>query len=145
MAKAHGLHEDFAPREAVKSSSDRTFGLVIGGACLVLAALAIWRGHPDRAVVLAGIAVLFLALALAAPRLLAPLNRIWFRFGLLLNRVVSPVVLAAMYFGAVTPVALLIRLRGADPLRLRFERGRASYWIERIPPGPAPGTMRNQF
>jgi hypothetical protein len=145
MTRSQGLHEDFRAREAVKAGSDRTFGLVMAGACAVLAALAEWREHQDRAHVLVAAAVIFAVLGLTAPRLLGPLNRLWFRFGLLLNQVISPAALAIVFFAAVTPVALLMRLRRVDPLRLRLEKGRASYWIERTPPGPAPGTMRNQF
>jgi len=145
MTETSGFHEELRARETVKVGSDRTFGLVIGGVLAVLSGLAQWRGHPDRALILAIIAVASLALAVAAPRLLGPVNRAWFRFGMMLNRIVSPVVLAIMFYGAITPVALLMRLRRADPLRLRFERKQASYWIERNPPGPASGTMRNQF
>jgi hypothetical protein len=83
--------------------------------------------------------------ALLWPAVLAPLNRIWTRFGLLLHRIVSPVVLGVMFFGVVTPMGLVMRALGKDPLRLRFDPAARTYWIERRPPGPAPDTLNNQF
>jgi Saxitoxin biosynthesis operon protein SxtJ len=88
------------------------------------------------------------ALAVAAalfPVLLRPLNRAWFRLGLLLGRIINPVVLAVLFHGVLTPFGVVMRGLGKDPLRLRPDPGRSSYWIERNPPGPAPGTMANQF
>jgi hypothetical protein len=91
------------------------------------------------------VAAASLATALLRPSLLAPLNRLWTWVGLLLHRVVSPLVLGVLFFLVVTPVGLLMRARGKDPLRLRSDRVSNSYWIERRPPGPAPDSMRNQF
>jgi large-conductance mechanosensitive channel len=87
----------------------------------------------------------FLAAASLAPRALKPLNRLWFLFGAFLHKIVSPLVMALLFFVTVTPIAILMRLAGKDPLRLKFDRAAKSYWIERTPPGPAPETMRNQF
>jgi len=87
--------------------------------------------------------VLFLVAALAMPRLLRPLNLLWFQFGLLLNKVVSPVVLAILYYTTVVPVGLMLKVLGKDPLRLKLEREQGSYWIMREP--IAPETMRRQF
>jgi hypothetical protein len=145
LSESSHLHEDLNPREAVKAGSNRSFGLVFAGAMGVLAALAQWRGHDGRAIGLAIAGVLFLAAALVAPSLLGPLNRLWFKFGLALNKIVSPAVMLVLFYGAITPVAALVRLRHGDPLRLRRDPKLASYWIDRVPPGPAPGSMRNQF
>jgi hypothetical protein len=80
------------------------------------------------------------------PAVLGPLNRWWLQLGLLLQqRLVTPVIMALLFFGTVTPIALVLRLLGKDLLRLRLDREADSYWIERRPPGPAPDTMRNQF
>lgn len=89
-------------------------------------------------------AAFFLA-ALARPRILAPLNRLWLRVGLLLHACLSPVILGLVFYTTVTPIGLVRRLLGADPLRLRLDRDAVTYWIERDPPGPAPDTMRRQF
>jgi uncharacterized integral membrane protein len=91
------------------------------------------------------VAGVLLVVTLAAPALLAVPNRLWARFGLLLNRIVSPVVLGIVFFAVVTPMSLVMRLLGKDPLRLRRSRQDASYWIAREPPGPKPDSLRNQF
>ena len=80
-----------------------------------------------------------------APRLLHPLNRVWFALGLLLHHVVNPVVMALMFYGAILPMALLLRALGKDLLRLKREPQAASYWIAREPPAPAPDSMSKQF
>jgi len=91
------------------------------------------------------LALVFLGLAAFAPHSLKPLNRLWLWFGLALHRIVSPVVLAALFFVVITPVGVVARLAGKDFLRLSFDRGATSYWIDRRPPGPRPSSMRNQF
>jgi hypothetical protein len=79
------------------------------------------------------------------PVWLNPLTRYWTKLGVLMGRIVAPVVTAVLFYAVVTPTALLFRLLGKDPLRIRLEPGALSYWIERTPPGPAPETMTNQF
>jgi hypothetical protein len=73
------------------------------------------------------------------------LNAAWAKIGILMGRVVSPVVSGLLFFGVVTPTGLLLRLLGKDPLRLAPDRPASTYWIERRPPGPAPQTMSSQF
>ena len=140
----HSFHESYTRGGEVKAGSDRTFGLVFG---VVFAVIAFWpllAEQPPRwwAVAVSGA---FFALALVLPAVLAPLNRLWLRFGLLLHRIVSPVVIAALFFLAVTPTALIMRLLGKDPLGLRLDPEAGSYWIYRTPPGPDPQSMRKQF
>jgi hypothetical protein len=67
------------------------------------------------------------------------------RLGWVLGKIVSPIVLGALFFLAVLPMGLFMRLRGKDLLRLKMDPSAKSYWIERTPPGPAPDTMKNQF
>jgi hypothetical protein len=93
----------------------------------------------------AALAVAFLAVSSVAAHLLAPLNRAWTRLGLLLGRIVTPIVLGLMFFMSIVPIGLILRARGKDLLRLKFDRTAKSYWIERTPPGPPPETMRRQF
>ena len=81
--------------------------------------------------------------AFIAPRVLHPLNRVWFALGLMLHHVVNPIIMALMFYGAILPMALLLRARGKDVLRLKREPETDSYWIEREP--PAPGSMSKQF
>src|SRR6516225_10334139 len=90
-------------------------------------------------------AVIFALVAFYRPSLLAPLNRLWSKLGLVLFAVVSPLVLGIVYYGCITPVGWLMRLSGKDPLRLRFEPERKSYWEARRPPGPPPDSLMKQF
>lgn len=127
-----------------EGSSSRSFGLVFTIFFLVVALLPLLRGHGMRLWAL-GLAGVFLILALATPKLLAPLNRLWTRFGMLLHQIVSPVALGVLFYGVVTPTGLLMRLAGKDPLRLRLDKSANSYWIERRPPGPAPESLKQPF
>ena len=90
-------------------------------------------------------AVVFLVIAYTYPQVLGPLNRLWLKFGLLLYKVMNPLVLGLLFFVTITPIGLVMRAFGKDFLRLRMDRGAKSYWIEREPPGPPPQSMKNQF
>lgn len=137
-------HESFERRDDVRGSSDRSFGFVFAVVFAAIGLLPLIVGGGVRLWALA-IGGGFLLVALALPRVLAPLNRLWLKFGLLLHKIVSPIVLGIMFYGVVTPTGLLMRALGKDPLRLKFERQSASYWIERVPPGPPPESMKDQF
>lgn len=138
-------HERIRGEDEIVSSSDRSFGLVFAGFFVVLALWRWWNGWTPWGYSWLGLAAAFAALAVIAPAILAPLNRFWIKLGLLMNRVVSPLMLAMLFFVVVTPIGLIMRLIGKDLLRLRHEPGARSYWIERDPPGPPPDTMKNQF
>ncbi|HEY7666149.1 MAG TPA: SxtJ family membrane protein [Xanthobacteraceae bacterium] len=137
-------HEDFSRPEEIKPSSDRSFGLLVAAFFLVVGCWPLVRGQPIRWWALA-LAVAFAALALLWTAPLSPLNKAWLKLGALLYRIVSPIVMAMLFYLTVTPIALLMRLLGKDPLRLRRDPDAASYWIERTPPGPSAESMKNQF
>ena len=82
--------------------------------------------------------------AIVIPAALAPFNKAWFQLGLLMGKVVSPIVLGLIFFGMLTPVGIIGRLLGRDELRLK-KAPVTSYWIDRDPPGPAPDSFKNQF
>ena len=138
------IHEDFSRRGEIEAGSERTFGIVFFAVFAIMGLYPLLNGGEARiwALFIAGA---FLLAALVAPRILRPLNRLWSRFGLLLHKVVSPVIMGLLFFVVVTPTALIMRLAGKDPLRLRFDPEARTYWIDRQPPGPEPKTMRNQF
>jgi hypothetical protein len=138
------LHEDFKREHSIEGGSERAFGLVFASFLVIIACWPLIAGGPVRAWAIA-LAAAFLAIAILRPALLRPFNRLWIRFGLLLHRVVNPIVLGVLFFLVVTPTGILMRALGKDSLRLRFDRASGSYWIERRPAGPAPETMRNQF
>lgn len=144
MAARNQSHEDFSRSEAPPIGSDRGFGLVFAGFFAIVAAVSAWRSGSwwPYAISVAGI---FALLALTAPGLLAPLNRLWAKFGLLLSKIMNPLILGLVFYSTVVPIGLLMRALGKDLLRLKFDRAAKSYWIERQPPGPTPESMRNQF
>lgn len=139
-----GFHENLGRGGETKGSSDRGFGLVFAA---VFAVVALWPLTGDGGVRLwsLGVAAGFALVALARPRLLAPLNRVWTRFGLLLHRVVNPLVTGLIFYGTVTPVGLIMRALGKRPIATGFDRDAESYWVRRDPPGPEPDTMTRQF
>lgn len=137
-------HEELTRKHAVRGSSDRAFGLVFAVFLAFVGLAPLWKHRPVRAwaLVLAG---LFLAVGILRPVWLHPLNQGWIKLGLLLSRIVNPIVMGLLFFVVVAPTALIFRLLGKDPLRLSLSATVPSYWIERRPPGPSPQTMSNQF
>lgn len=137
-------HESFNRVDAAAGSSDRAVGIVFAVVFLIIGVLPLAFGGTVRIWSLT-VGAAFLAIAFLRPALLAPLNRLWTRFGLLLHKIVSPVVLGIMFFAVITPMGLIRRVLVKDPLRLRFDRQLRSYWVDRRPPGPPPDTLNNQF
>ncbi|MFO1059492.1 MAG: SxtJ family membrane protein [Dongiaceae bacterium] len=138
------LPESFEREEAVHGGSDRSFGLVFTAFFLLVGLAPLLHGGHVRWWSVA-LAAAFLVVALVRPALLKPLNRLWTKFGLLLHKIVNPVIMGAIFYVAITPFGVVMRLLGKDPLRRRFDAQAPSYWIERTPPGPAPQSMSNQF
>jgi hypothetical protein len=137
-------HESYQRHEDVQGSSNRALGLVFAVVFLIIAVFPLFFGGHVRTWPLA-VCGGFAVVALLWPRLLAPLNRFWTRLGLILHRIVSPIILGIMFFAVFTPMGFVMRLMGKDPLRLRFDQDLSSYWVERTPPGPKPDTLSDQF
>jgi predicted membrane metal-binding protein len=123
---------------------DRSFGLTFAIILGIVGAWMLWKASRYAPAVLA-VAGAFLLLGLAIPRVLHPLNVAWMWLGGLLNRIVSPIVMGAIFFGLLTPLAAVLRLRGRDVLQRRFDSARATYWIRRDPPGPDGSSFPRQF
>lgn len=124
--------------------SERSFGIVFAAIFAIIGFFPLFHGGNVRYwAIIIGFA--FLACAFAAPALLRPLNRWWFKLGLVLHHVVNPIVMGVIYFGAVVPMGLLLKLRKKDILRLKLDKTATSYWISRDPPAPEPGSMTKQF
>jgi hypothetical protein len=127
-----------------RTASSRSFGYLIAAVLALVGGLHYWaqgQGHIGWFVA----AVPFLAIAIAMPRLLLPLKRLWLKLGHVLHAVVSPVILGALYVFSIVSVGLLLKLFGKDILSLKRNPAAASYWIRREPPGPDAASLRNQF
>jgi hypothetical protein len=142
--KYFGSHELQQRGEVTKTASNRSFGLVVAIFFTLLGGLSIWHGS-GRWPIGFGVAAVMLILALAAPKTLAPFNWVWTKSGLVLHAIISPVVLAILFYVCIAPIGFLMRLSGTDPMRRHYDADAESYWIARDPPGPQRETFRNQF
>jgi len=137
-------HEDVSREQHAEGSSDRSFGFVFAGFFELVAFWPLLAGQGVR-LWAAGIGVGFALIAVLRPALLAAPNRLWMRIGILLGKIVSPIALGVLFYAVFTPVGIVLRIMGKDPLRLTRDRAAESYWLRRDPPGPPPDSMNNQF
>ncbi|MGP8233537.1 MAG: SxtJ family membrane protein [Methylovirgula sp.] len=137
-------HETLASFRKVEASSNRKFGLTIGAVLLALSVLPLLHHRQPHWWLLA-VSAIFLIAGVAFPAILAWPNRLWFKLGLALNAIVSPIVMGGLFFGAVVPIGWLVRRNGEDILALRLAPETSTYWITRDPPGPASGSLGKQF
>jgi len=124
----------------IKVGSNRSFGIVFFVVFLLVSLYPLINGDNVRFWSLA-ISGIFLILGILNSNLLTPLNKIWFKFGILLGRIISPIVMGIIFFLVVTPIAFIMRLLGKDLLNLKYSDNQ-SYWIEKS--GPK-SKMKNQF
>ena len=124
----------------VKKSSDRSFGIVFFIFFCLVACYPLLKGDNIRLWSLI-IAFIFLFLGIINSSLLAPINKIWFKFGLFLGKIISPIVMFLIFFIVVTPIAILMRLLKKDLLNIKLNNDE-SYWIKKT--GPK-SKMKNQF
>ena len=124
----------------IKIGSNRSFGIVFFVVFLIIATYPLINGDELRLWSLI-ISIVFLFLGLVNSKILNPLNKLWFKFGIFLGKIISPLVMGIIFFLVVTPVGLLMRLLNKDLLNLRFNNN-GSYWIEKTEPK---SKMKNQF
>ena len=124
----------------VKLSSNRSFGIVFFVVFLLIALYPLINGEELRIWSLI-ISIIFLILGLLNSKILTPLNKLWFKFGLLLGKIISPLIMGIIFFLVVTPIGLFMRMLGKDLLNLK-KNSNNSYWIEKKDPK---GKMKNQF
>ena len=124
----------------VKISSNRSFGIVFFVVFLLITLYPLTYAGEIRIWSLI-ISIIFLILGLLNSKILSPLNKIWFKFGMLLGKIVSPLIMGIIFFLVVTPIGFIMRLLGKDVLNLKYNKNK-SYWIEKN--GPK-SKMKNQF
>ena len=124
----------------VKIGSNKSFGIVFSIIFFIIAIFPILSNDNIRVWSLV-ISLIFLVLGLINSKLLSPLNKIWFKFGLILSKVVSPVIMGIIFFLVVTPIGILIKILKKDLLNLKYNN-KNTYWIEKK---DSESTMKNQF
>ena len=142
MSKDLNFHQTFVDDDDVKPPSPRATGLVFAVVALIVA--AIWHDTVVVLWVAGAIGAALVAISLAVPHWLAPLNWFWFRFGLVLHRIVNPIVMAAIFGFVFVPFGLVMRL-WHDPLRRRRADANGTYWIDRASEQTGVGGMDRQF
>lgn len=134
------FHESYAAGD-VKPPSDRSTGIVFAVVALIVGLFN--YSNPTWLSVCAAISGALALVSFLRPSLLRPLNIVWFKFGLLLHKIVNPIVMGILFFVVVTPFGLLARL-GHDPLKSKRSGDEKSYWTARDA-DKATASMRNQF
>jgi len=126
----------------VVAQSHLKFGALFAFVFLSLAIYWEWENSAHNSIVFYLLSAIVALITICAPYLLQPFNAIWTGFGLLLGRIVSPIILTLIYFSLIAPVGLITRLFGRDELRLKKQRV-SSYWLDKEPIDPV--SFKNQF
>jgi len=124
----------------IKISSNKSFGIVFFIFFLIFSIYPLTDGGALRVWSLV-ISIIFLILGLLNSKILTPLNKLWFKFGILLGTIVSPIVMGIVFFIVVTPISLIMKILGKDILNLKKNKNK-SYWIDKSEPN---SKMKNQF
>ena len=124
----------------IKISSNRSFGIVFFVVFLLIALYPLINNGEVRTWSII-VSLIFLILGLINSKILSPLNKIWFKFGIYLGKIISPIIMGIIFFLVVTPIGLIMRLLKKDLINLKYNRNE-SYWIEKK--GPK-SKMKNQF
>ena len=125
------------------AAQGRRFGVTVGGAFLVLAVIAWWRGHPMTTQVLGSLGVVLVLAGLLVPTRLGPVERAWMGLAHAISKVTTPIVMAVIYFVVLTPVGVMRRTIGGNPLS-HAERER-SFWKTRPANARRSASMERQF
>ncbi len=126
--------------ENIKIPSEKSFGIVFAVLFFLIAVYPLINSGEIRYWSLI-LSLLFLILGLLKSKILTPLNKLWFKFGIFLGKVISPLVMGIIFFLVITPIAILMRLMRKDLLNLKFNSSN-SYWIKKE---GIKSKMKNQF
>jgi len=124
----------------IKKSSNKSFGVVFFIFFLIISFYPLINDEKIRVWSLA-ISLFFLSASFIFPKILTPLNKLWFKFGILLGKIISPIVMSVIFFCVVTPIGIFMRIIKKDLLNLKFN-DKGTYWIEKTEPK---SKMKNQF
>ena len=138
------MQESFHPLASKKQGSNSQFGYTFAIAFILLGLWPFFQGGEANLSWLAVSGVLALV-AWRKPGWLEQPNRLWSLLGDLLAKIVSPIMLGVLFFGVITPMGVLMRAFGKDPLRLKKNPGADTYWLPRSAPSNPPDSFNNQF
>ena len=124
----------------IKISSNRNFGMVFFIFFMIISLFPLFKDGNVRVWAIV-VAIIFLILGLLNSSALSPLNKIWFKFGILLGNFISPIIMGLVFFIVVTPTSFIMKVFGKDLLNLK-KNNKKSYWIEK---SPIKSKMKNQF
>ncbi len=124
----------------IKISSNRSFGIVFFIVFLLIATYPLLKGNDVRFWSLL-VSFGFLILGLINSKILSPLNKLWFKFGIILGKIISPLIMGIIFFVVVTPIGIVMRVLKKDLLNLKYNQ-KETYWIKKT--GPK-SKMKNQF
>ena len=127
--------------DKIKISSNRSFGLLF---FVIFLIVSLWPLTHEGSIRIWSVIIsaVFLILGLINSRLLTPLNVFWFKFGMILGAIISPIVMGIVFFLVVTPTGFILRIMGKDLLNKKYDKEKETYWIKRNAPT---GTMKRQF
>lgn len=128
----------------IQLPSNRKFGFFFTFLFLVLGSYFLFKSSVIAASILYGASLALFAVSLAAPRVLFRLNKLWMGLGLLMGRIINPLVLGLIYFAVLTPLSFVLKLAGRDELKVKMAR-KETYWVKRLDGSPSGKTFRNQF
>lgn len=144
MRVVHARKKGLVMPPVTTALPNRAFGALVA-VVLLAVGLASWLYGQGTAGWLLASAVAVALTAWLRPAWLAPATRVWMVFGQLLHRIVSPLTLGVLFFGVITPMAVVMRLAGRDVLLRRFNPAAPSYWVERRPAGPEADSLFRQY
>ena len=125
----------------IKISSNRNFGIVFFVVFLILGLWPLTYGDQIK-IWFTIISLVFLILGLINSKLLTPLNKLWFKFGIILGAIIAPIVMGIVFFLVLTPIGLVMKIMGKDLLSKKYDKKKRTYWIKR---DISIGTMKRQF
>ena len=128
-------------KEKIKMSSNKSFGIVFFVFFLILSLYPLLNKEKLNLLFLI-FSITFLILGIINSKILTPLNKVWFKFGIILGKIISPIIMGIIFFLVVTPIGLIMKTLGKDLLKLKYNKKDSTYWIEKN--GPK-SKMKNQF
>ena len=125
----------------INMGSDRNFGYVFAAIFMIFSLWPMLSGNSPIYILLF-ISVIFLLISFFKPKILNPLNKIWFKFGLLLGAIIAPIVMMCIFFLIVTPIGIIMKLLKKDIIKKNYDHNISTYWIKRENKNES---MKNQF